>query len=154
MNNSVLMIKPDLILALCLRETESLSSRKRPPSQCLHPCLSFFISVCWCELSKKCLMVRCHIFMEMTGKDPPAVLIRCNAFPFSALITVGDHVMLPAISFVSCLKSLDSLSSVFYSLRLIPSEKYAHARSHWHTTGLTQPRLGATRCILRLSDTV
>lgn len=92
--------------------------------------------------------------METTGKDPPAVLIRCNAFPLSALITVGDHVMLPAISFVPCLKSPDSLSSVFYSLCLIPSEKYAHARSPRHMTGLTQPSLGATCCILRLSDMV
>lgn len=72
----------------------------------MSPSLSPSSALSASESLAKCVIVRCHIFTEMRGKVPPAVLISCNAFLSSALITMGDHVMLPAISFVSCLKSL------------------------------------------------
>lgn len=132
MNNSLLMIKRDLILALCLRETESvpLFSQNLPLSFVSIPVspsssLSAGVSLL------KCLIVRCHIFTEMRGKDPPAVLISCNAFLFSALITVGDNGMLSVISFVSCQKCSVSLSSVFHPV--IPSFCLRNMHTHVQT---------------------
>lgn len=73
--------------------------------------------------------------MGMRGQDPPAVLISCNAFLSSVLITVGDHVMLPAVSFVSCLKfslSIICLSVPFYLRQMIKGENFRQSVYNFH----------------------
>ena len=105
--------KTDLILAFWGTD---LSPLNISPSLCYVPASPSFLSAGVSLV--KCLIVRCQIFTGMRGEDPPAVLISCNAFLSSALITVGDRVMLPAISFVSCRKCSVSLSSVFHGLVL------------------------------------